>query len=539
MMKKTIHKLLALTLAFLMVAALTACGGGGGDAPSPAPSGDGQPAASGTPAGGEGGYADQIVICRNADCIALEPQAEGISPTESTVMTQIWENLVKPDSEGNIVGALAESWEISDDGLTYTFQLKPGVKFNNGTDVTVEDWAFSLIRARDSLTSSYAARLADLDTVTGEGNTLVLTLKRPAADFLANLCMFNAVVGSKAHWEAVGEEEYVSGPPVATGPYMLKEWVREQYLILEANPYYHEEGLPKTKEIKYVVAAEDSTRVMQIQAGEVDILTDVPFTFQDTIESTSGVQANIYPNTQVRYFILNTTQAPFDDINVRKALYSGINKTELAQIVIGENGAPAAGIVSDAQGKWYNDSLPLDSFDPEACKQALTDAGYTLPIKFTLSCRAGTEIYEQTAVMLKSQLDQAGFEVEIERLEGAALSDKFQSLSHQATLLQWTDDVFDPSGVVGWAVEWIQSRCYYTGLQDQALEDLFHEANVELDPDKRVEMYHEIQRQIYENANIIPLFRNSIMYATQSNITGLEVDPFSNYECMYLQKSLG
>ena len=96
-------------------------------------------------------------------------------------------------------------------------------------------------------------------------------------------------------------------------------------------------------------------------------------------------------------------------------------------------------------------------------------------------------------------------------------------------MLQWTDDVFDPSGVVGWAVEWIQSRCYYTGLQDQALEDLFHEANVELDPDKRVEMYHEIQRQIYENANIIPLFRNSIMYATQSNITGLEVDPFSNY----------
>lgn len=539
-MKKTIRKLLALTLALLMVAALAACGGGNnGDTTQTAPAGDNQTSSGETAPSESAGYADQIVICRTADCVALEPQAEGMSPTESTVMAQIWENLVRSDSEGNIVGSLAESWEISDDGLTYTFQLKPGVKFNDGTDVTVDDWAFSLIRARDSLTSNYAANLANLDTVTGEGNTLVLTLKQPSADFLANLCMFNAVVGSKAHWEAVGEEEYIAGAPVGTGPYMLKEWVREQYLILEANPYYHEEGLPKTKEIKYVVAAEDSTRVMQIQAGEVDILTDVPFTFQDTIESSDGVQANVYPNTQVRYFILNTTAAPFDDPAVRKALYSGINKAELAQVVIGDNGSPAAALVSDAQGKWCNESLPLDTYDPEACKQALTDAGYTLPVKFTLSCRAGNEVYEQTAVMLKSQLDQAGFEVEIERLEGAALSDKFQSLSHQATLLQWTDDVFDPSGVTGWATEWIQSRCYYTGLQDQELEDLYHAANLELNPDKRVEMYHEIQARIYENANIIPLFRNSIMYATRDNITGLDVDPFSNYDCMYLQKTVG
>ena len=202
--------------------------------------------------------------------------------------------------------------------------------------------------------------------------------------------------------------------------------------------------------------------------------------------------------TQIYYLTVNTTQAPFDDVKVRQALYYALNKSELASTIAGEYGAPVAAIVSETQGEWFNGELQVTEYDPDTAKQMLADAGYTEPVEFTLSIRTGSTFYEQIATLIKSEVDQAGFLCNIEQLESATLTDRYSSLNHQATILQWVDDYQDPSGVVGWTVDYDQAQCFYTGLNDEELDALYQSAQSEMDHDTRVEMYQEIQQRVYD-----------------------------------------
>ena len=156
---------------------------------------------------------------------------------------------------------------------------------------------------------------------------------------------------------------------------------------------------------------------------------------------------------------------------------------------------------------------------------------------FTLSISSGSEVYEQMAILIQAAAKDAGFNVEIERLESAAMSEKYQSLSHQATILMWLDDIIDPSGVTGWSVDYDQCHAWYTGLNDAELDELNTAACKELDEEKRIEMYHEIQQRVHDNANIMPLFSNGFAYATTKNIQNLYVSPFSVLECAELVKT--
>ena len=210
---------------------------------------------------------------------------------------------------------------------------------------------------------------------------------------------------------------------------------------------------------------------------------------------------------------------------------------ELASAIAGEYGTPVAAIVSETQGDWCNTDLQVTEYAPDTAKQMLADAGYTEPVEFTLSIRTGSTFYEQIATLIKSEVDQAGFSCNIELLESATLTDKYSSQSHQATILQWVDDYQDPSGVVGWTVDYDQAQCFYTGLNDEELDALYMAAQTEMDHDKRVEMYRDIQQQVYDNANVIPLYRNDFAFARSAKVDGLQVNPFYVYQAMYWTKA--
>jgi len=344
------------------------------------------------------------------------------------------------------------------------------------------------------------------------------------------------VLGDQSYAESMSDEEYLKNP-VGTGPYMLKDWTQGSSLTLEANPYYRVEGMPKTKEIKYVLIADDNTRLMQLQSGQIDVAPTFPFSLAQGVESNEALALDIFPSTQIYYLTVNTTKPPFDDVKVRQALYYALNKSELASAIAGEYGTPVAAIVSETQGDWCNTDLQVTEYAPDTAKQMLADAGYTEPVEFTLSIRTGSTFYEQIATLIKSEVDQAGFSCNIELLESATLTDKYSSQSHQATILQWVDDYQDPSGVVGWTVDYDQAQCFYTGLNDEELDALYMAAQTEMDHDKRVEMYRDIQQQVYDNANVIPLYRNDFAFARSAKVDGLQVNPFYVYQAMYWTKA--
>ena len=528
-MNSIVRKLTALSLAAVMGLGLTACGGGGGDASTATP-------APGAPTGAPASYADQIVVGITAEPKAIEPNAPGVGPAEVQVSQQIFEVLVRTGEDGSIQPVLATDWTISEDGLTYTFNLVPGVKFSNGEDVLPSDWEWSFYRARDYETSNYRYIAEAIETVEATADQLVIRLSEPNAAFLAELGCFNMVLGDQSYAETLSDEEYLKNP-IGTGPYMLKEWVQGSSLTLEANPYYREEGMPKTKEIKYALVADDNTRLMQLQSGQLDVVPTLPFSLAPAVQNDQSLKLDIFPSTQIYYLTLCSNKAPFDDVKVRQAMYYALNKAELASAIAGEYGAPVSAIVSASQGEWSNTSLPVNDYAPDTAKQMLADAGYTEPVEFTLSIRTGSTFYEQIATLIKSQVDQAGFLCNIELLESATLSDKFQSSSHQATVLQWVDDYQDPSGVVGWTVDYDQAKCFYTDLNDEALDNLNTQALTELDHAKRVEMYQQIQQGVYDNANVIPLYRNDFAFASSAKVDGLYVNPFYIYQAKEWTKS--
>lgn len=528
MSKTTFKRALALMLCLVTLLAVTGCSA------KPAPQASTDTAA---PTAAEAKNADQIVIARLADAAYLDPNAESIGGAEVMIMQQIYEGLVKSGSDGNsIVPCLATDWKISEDGLTYTFNLKQGVKFSDGTPVTGDDWVWSFYRARDTETSAYAFIAEAIDTVSADDKTVTIKLKYPWAPFLADLCNFNMVVGSKAYFDKVGEQAY-SDKPIGTGPYMLTEWAKDEYMQLEANPNYHEAGLPKTPKIKFTVVGDDNTRFMQLQAGQVDIVNDLPFTMANMAKSDDKLKLDVFESTQMRYLILNTTIAPFNDQKVRKALEYALNKKEMGDVVAGEYGAPAVALVSEAEGKWCNTDLKVEEYDPAKAKQMLADAGYPNGVDFTITIRSGSEVYEQIATLIQASVKDAGFNCEIEKLESAAVTEKYKSLKHQATVLMWIDDIVDPSGVTGWTVDYDQCNGWYTGLNDTALDQLNTDASKELDEAKRIKMYWDIQNKIKDNANVMPLFRNGFAYASQKSVQDLYVSPFGVMECAKLIKS--
>ena len=466
----------------------------------------------------------------------LEPNAPAIGGPEVHAIEQINEGLVRMSSDGvNVEPLLATDWTISEDGLTYTFNLVPGVVFSDGTPVKGEDWVWSLYRARDTETSEYRFIAETIDTVEATDDQVIITLKAPNGAFLAELCSFNMVLGCKAYAESMTEEEYIMNP-MGTGAYMLKEWNHGNYVLLEKNPLYRNADQVKTKYIKFLTVEDDNTRLMQLQSGQIDIMGDIPASLMDVVRGNPDLTLQTFESTQIRYLLLNTTIEPFNDINVRKALVKSINRAEIAEVVYGEFGGATASVLSAAHTKYYNSALEVPAYDPEGAKADLAAAGYPDGIEFTLYA-SPNEVYQQIAILLQSQLAPAGFKVNIVTQDGSTIYENAQNLKNQACMFQWVDDYYDPSEVLGWICDYDQSQAWFTGLNDEELDALQAAALIEQDDAKRVEMYLELQQRVYDNYNVIPLFHNSFAYAYNNSVEGLAVDTFSNYYCENIWKA--
>ena len=479
---------------------------------------------------------EDTIVFGGTEPTYLEPNAPAIGGPEIHAVEQIQEGLVRMSSDGvTVEPLLATDWTISEDGLTYTFNLVPGVVFSDGTPVKGEDWVWSLYRARDTETSEYRFIAEPIDTVEATDDQVIITLKAPNGAFLAELCSFNMVLGCKAYAESMTEEEYIMNP-IGTGAYMLKEWNHGNYVLLEKNPNYRNADAVKTQYIKFATVEDDNTRLMQLQSGQIDIMGDIPASLMDVVRTNPDLTLQTFESTQIRYLLLNTTMEPFSDINVRKALVKAINRAEIAEVVYGEFGGATASVLSAAHAKYFNDALECPPYDPEGAKADLAEAGYPDGIEFTLYS-SPNEVYQQIAIMLQSQLAPAGFTVNIVTEDGGTIYENAQNLKNQACMFQWSDDYYDPSEVLGWICDYDQSQAWFTGLNDVELDELQAATLIEQDDAKRVEMYKELQQRVYDNYNVIPLFHNSFAYAYTNSVQGLAVDTFSNYYCENIYKA--
>lgn len=505
------------------LAALTGCGGsddGGADAGA-GDSGSGDASSS---------YAKTIVIGRASDSNNLDP-VTCVGNINIFIFNLIIEGLLKTTDDGSdIEPCLAEDMpEISDDGLTYTFKVKSGLKFSDGSDVTAEDWKWTFERAMTTEDSNWISTVENIDHVDcPDDTTVIVTFKTPAASALACLCVFELGVQSKAYYDKVGAEEYKNAI-IGTGPYMVKEWKKGEYLTLTKNPNYRDPSLPLTEEIEFKVVADDNSRKVQLQGGDIQIATDVPFSTMKELDSDPDVMPHADPSTFTYFLALNVTGKYFGDEKVREAVAAATDPQEVVDMTTYGYGTPI-GTIFSTTSEYCDTSLVPNTRDVEKAKSLLAEAGYADGINVTFLVRGGNDFYGQVATVLQSQWKEAGIEVTVDSKESTAYSAARDALEDDLCIDAWSDDIQDPSEFMQFVFDFDTANGYDTGFQQPddmvALNDA---ANVETDVEKRKEIYKEIQQKINAQHIFVPLLSVPYQNALRRDITGFVQTPLGNY----------
>jgi len=486
----------------------------------------------------EGQIAKQIVIGRLEDSDDLDPVTQDDN-TNIWIFYLVLEGLAKASDDGKAIEpCLADSWDISEDGLTYTFHLKKGVKFSDGTPVTGEDWVWTLKRARDTKESPWRFTLEALKDVTApDDNTLILTLKEPWAPFLADLAMFNSLLQKKAYYEKVGQEAY-SQKPIGTGPYLFKEWKKGEYILLEKNPYYHIKGLPKTDEIKFVVVGDSNTRILQLQAGQIDVATFVPFNKMEELENDPQTKVVGFPSTDTRTVFFNHTKKPFDNLKVRLAMEYATDKQALLNFILFGYGEVATAYNSRS-ALFFNYDLKDRGYDIDKAKALLAEAGYPDGFETEFLLKAGEPVYERLAILLKEQWSKIGVKVNILSLESGLATNKYYGMDYIITAHHWTDDIPDNSQQCDYLFFPEVAFCYHTGWKsdDRAIE-LVKQGVREINPTKREQIYLELQQIYYDEVVAMPMFYVPYPVAMSKNVEGFVQTPLGKYQFENLVKYL-
>jgi oligopeptide transport system substrate-binding protein len=447
---------------------------------------------------------------------------------------------------------LAESYEISDDGLVYTFTLREGVSFHNGRKMTAEDVKYSLervvnpetqspgagffgmIEGFDALNAGEAEELSGVRVV--DPRTLEITLSRPDATFLHIMALNFAHVVPREAVEASGED--FGREPVGTGAYRLAEWTLGQRVVFERNPDYWREGVPKLDQITFEIGQEPNVALLRLQRGEVDILGDPipPAQFLQVREDPEWSD-NIVEGGQLHtgYLTMNVNVEPFDDVRVRQAVNMAINKDRIVQI-INNRGVPANQPLPPTM-PGYADDFEGYSYDPEGAKALLAEAGLGDGFETELFVN-NTDPNPRIAQAIQQDLAQVGITAQIQSLAQANVIAAGGEAEGAPMIwsggMAWIADFPDPSNFYGPILGCggaVQGGWNWAWYCNEELDAKAAEADSIVDPAaaaEREQMWREIFLAIMQDAPWAPVF-NEQRFTMHSDAIGgpdaIFVDP--------------
>jgi peptide/nickel transport system substrate-binding protein len=420
--------------------------------------------------------------------------------TDATTLTNICEGLVRANANATAVEpALAERWTVSQNGLTYTFSLRPGARFHNGKPVTADDVVASLTRSQNL--GVYKWSLADVKNIVKLNDTTVaLVLGSPVASILARLAMISNAIFPKDEIAATGQQEFKK--PIGTGPFMVREWVANDHLTLDANPHYWDMA-PDGKPYPYLDGVvikqviEGTTQVLQIQAGDLNGAESIPFSQIPALKTNPRGQLLLFPQQQVYFMVIQLAHPPFDDVKVRQAMSLSLDRSVFVSRATSGVALPANSLMPKS-GLFWNPHASLP-FDLDKAKQLMKESKYAGGAKFTIQLPSGAQIGRDNAVLSQQMWGEIGLQAQIQEVDGSALSAAWYKSNYDAISgYQWTNGMMDPDQLVQFF--FIDPRMNSGYQPAPSAVQLVKSAAEELDPKKRGQMYDQIQN-IY-NADV-------------------------------------
>lgn len=503
---------ISLALALIMLLSLLAgCGGGNTQTPN---------------SGSESGETASGNVHRDTLTVGINMELDGTLPWSENntanppILSMIYETLITLDEEGNLVPCLATDWEMVDE-THFRLKLREGVKFHNGNPFTADDVLFTFSQTNVAPATMGQIPEVDLENCEIENDySLVVATVSPEPAFFTMLALTTVSQVDKESFEA--DSAAYEENPIGTGPFTWGEWASGDYIKLYANKDWWG-GEISYDELMFRLVPDASTRAMEVQAGGLD-LSVVEISDVEALQKNDQVVVFDGPRAQPIFMFWDCTKAPFDDINVRKAIKSAIDLDALADAVFFGMGARSYSPVPP-QVEGYNEAVENDPYpyDVEAAKKYLAESDYPNGFETTIICRAGNG-YDRAINLLQNYLGEIGIKAEIEVIDMASLSHRMDTGAFDMALSGWALLAMDAGPALtrfGSHNEDIKGTGNRGKYRNEELDQLLLAADAETDPEKRSELIKQAQQIIIDNVAEIELYLGMYFFAHDKSVTNV------------------
>jgi peptide/nickel transport system substrate-binding protein len=443
------------------------------------------------------------------------------------IFEQIFQQLYTVSTDGkSVVPQLATGYKVSSDKKTYTFTLRPGVKFSNGQPMTSKDVKFSIDQTTKASQGWGFINTAIKSTSAPSPDTFVVHLKYPWAPLLADLSIFaNGIIPD--NYAGKSETAFYNAP-IGTGPFKWDVWHKGQSLTLVKNPLYWEKGKPYLDSITWTDVPSDNTRQQQLQGGQAQIDQFPAWSTVTNLQSTQGVNMHLFNSTQTNYLAFNETRKPFQDVHVRRAISLALNRDALVKAVLFGHGKPANSLFPP-QVPYYDPNTPGYQFNLAEAKKEMAQSSVPHGFSTSIVIPSGNSDYLTISTIVQSELKPLGINVKINQLDPNTENTQTQNLNYDMTLTLWTMDISDPDELATFAVDPKSgAKSFFTMYNNPAVVNAAHEAERTLDTEKRQQLYNTLQTGAAKDAFMAFLYYSPYPYATTTNVHGFFVTPLGN-----------
>jgi len=514
------------------------------------------PAGNGT--AHESSDAGPVIVHRGngGDAQTLDPALAQDTHTFN-VLTDLYEGLLATDATGRIVNAAASSWEVSEDGLVYTFHLADNAKWSDGSPVTAGHFVTGMQRALSPETgSAYNFLLHPIQNAEAiasgdmpveslgvraiDDRTLIIELGTRAPYFPSVLTMPIAY----PHFGSVDmPHERLTDPAafVGNGPFLLDEWHPGSHIRLRRNPQFREAGQVAIDGVQYYATTAPVTELTMFLADELDITSTVPGSHVNSLRETHAAELQIAPSLALYYLAFDLSEAPFDNVMLRKALTMAVDRDKLVE-VIGRGEQPAFGLVPDGVNEYEParfDWAVLSSAERQARERRYyKEAGYSeaQPLRLNLLYDAGD--FHETIVLAVAAMwrDVLGVEVELDKREWKYfLATRENRDEWQVMKFAWSGDYDHPSTFAD--ILRSTSPQNLPGYSSERYDRLLREAEAATDPQEQMRLYAMAEAEVLGDDPIVPLYFYVSKHLVSPHIAGFESNVLDRHPSRYLRKT--
>ncbi|WP_426517564.1 ABC transporter substrate-binding protein [Diaminobutyricibacter sp. McL0618] len=438
----------------------------------------------------------------------------------------IYQGLVQYDPNGSskIVPALAQSWTVSPDGLTYTFKLRANAKFSNGDPVTAEDVKFSLDRFGDPKINQVMGLLAN-----GYGSskiidpsTFAITLTTPVPSFLDNIAIFPAFVVPKKLVEAQGDVFWAH--PIGSGPFKVDSYTSGSNLKLSRNEDYWDAGKPYLDHVTFDFATDSNARLLSLVSGEAQIADGVTPSQITTVQGNKNLVLQSHDWPAWFGIFLNEKRPQLADVKVRQAIADAIDRDTINKQIFGGLGTIPNSVF--AKLRYDSDTVASYKFDPTKAKALMKDSKFPNGFSIKLEYPSGFDYFNQMALAIQQNLSQIGIQVQLVKIDASTMADNMNAETYDMTFAYppISSDVAVPDEYATFFGVPASNNGFHTSFNDPAVEALVKKFTTATSEADRAKEWPVIQQKLMDTQPLVNVLDYPLINAQAKNVCGATVN---------------